>query len=87
VASLRPKDIDSRYHLPPPTDALNEPFMKGFLQGNKGPMKLMKHWWDDEDETLKQGHKSAPTHRLKELYELLVAMLCHLYGVDKHTHF
>jgi hypothetical protein len=45
VASLRPEDIGLRYHLPTPTCALNEPFLKGFSQGNKGPVKLMKHWW------------------------------------------
>jgi hypothetical protein len=33
----------------------------------------MKHWWADEDETLKQGQKFIPTHMLKELYKMLVA--------------
>jgi hypothetical protein len=55
VASLRPKDIGLRYHLPTPTCALNEPFLNGFSQGNEGPVKLMKHWWAHEDETIKQG--------------------------------
>jgi len=38
-------------------------------------MKLMKHWWDDEDKTLKQGKDLVPTHRLKASYKLLVAMI------------
>jgi hypothetical protein len=47
----------------------------------------MKHWWVDKDETLKQGQKLVPTHRLKTPYKLLVAMLYHLYGEEKSTHF
>jgi hypothetical protein len=47
----------------------------------------MKHWWVDEDETLKQGQKLVPTHKLKVPYKLLVAMLCRLYGEEKSTHF
>jgi hypothetical protein len=47
----------------------------------------MKHWWVDEDETLKQGQKAVPTHRLKAPYKFLVAMLCRLYGEEKSTHF
>jgi hypothetical protein len=43
VASLRPEDIDSRYHPPTPTGSLNELFLKGFSQVRKGPDKKMKH--------------------------------------------
>jgi len=47
----------------------------------------MKHWWVGEDETLKQGQKLVPTHRLKTPYKLLVAMLYRLYGEEKSKHF
>jgi hypothetical protein len=47
----------------------------------------MKHWWEDEDETLKQGQKLVPTHRLKTPYKLLMTMLYRLYGEEKSTHF
>jgi hypothetical protein len=87
MASLRLEDISLRYHLPTPTCALSESFLKGFTQSNKGLVKLMKHWWDDKDETLKQGQKLVPTHRIKTPYKMLVVMLCQLYGEDKSTHF
>jgi hypothetical protein len=66
---------------------LNEPFLKGFSQRNKGPTKLMKHWWVDEDKTLKQGQKLVPTQEFKAPYKMLVAMLNQLYGEEKSTHF
>jgi hypothetical protein len=80
VASLGPKDISLRYHLTTPTYALKEPLLKVFTQGNKGPVNLMKHWWVDEDETLKQGKNLFPTHRIKAPYKMLVSMLFRLYG-------
>jgi hypothetical protein len=55
VASLRPEDIGSRYHLSTPTCSLNEPFLKGFSQVIKVTVNKMKHWWVEKDETLKQG--------------------------------
>jgi hypothetical protein len=54
---------------------LNEPFIKGFSQESKGLENKMKQWWVDEDETLKKGQKLVPTHRLKNTYKMLVAML------------
>jgi hypothetical protein len=39
LASLRPEDISSIYHLPTPTFSLNEHFLKGFTQERKGPKK------------------------------------------------
>ena len=63
------------YLLPNPTFSLNEPFLKGFTQESKGPKNEMKHWWENEGETLKQGKKLVPTHKLKTPYKLLVAML------------
>jgi hypothetical protein len=87
VVSLRPEDIDSRYHLPTPTCSLNELFLKGFSHVRKGPTNKMKNWWVDEDETLKQGHKLFLTHRLHTPYKMLVAMICRLYGEEKCTHF
>jgi hypothetical protein len=44
----------------------------------------MKHWWVDEDETLKQGQKLVPTHRLNIPYKMLVAMLCHMEKKRAH---
>jgi hypothetical protein len=87
VASLRPKYISSRYHLPTPTCSLNELLLKGFPQVSKAPAKQMKHWWADEEKTLKQGQKIVPTHRLKTPYKMLVDILCRLYGEEKSTHF
>jgi hypothetical protein len=87
VYSLIPEDSSTKYHLLSPTFSLNEPFLKGFTQDSKGPTKQMKHWWVDEDETIKQGQKLVPTHMLKNPYKLLVAMLCHLYREEKCTHF
>jgi hypothetical protein len=50
-------------------------------------MKEMKPWWVEEDETLKQGQKLVPTRKLKMPYEMLVSVLCRLYGEEKSTHF
>jgi hypothetical protein len=75
VASLRPKDIGSIYHIPTPKFSLNEPFLKKKSQPRKVPTKKMKHWWVQEDETIKQGQKLVPTHRLNTPYKFLVAML------------
>jgi hypothetical protein len=57
------------------------------VKARKGPTKQMKHWWADEYETLKQGQKIVPTHRLMIPYKMLVAMICRLYGEEKRTHF
>jgi hypothetical protein len=65
VASLRPEDINSRYHLPTPTCSLNEPFLKGFSQASKGPAKKMKHWWDDEYFFSKRRTLTSPERRRK----------------------
>jgi hypothetical protein len=73
---MRPDDIKSTYHLPTPTFSFNELFLKWFSQASKGPAKKMKHWWDDEEETLKKGQKLVPTHKLKTPYKMLVAMFC-----------
>jgi hypothetical protein len=45
--------------------SLNEPFLKGFSQNNKGPTKLMKNWWVDEDKIFKQGQKAYPHTRVQ----------------------
>jgi hypothetical protein len=47
----------------------------------------MKHWWVDEDKTLKQGQNLVPTQEFKAPYKMLVAMLNQLYGEEKSTHF
>jgi hypothetical protein len=87
ITSLRPEDVSARYHLPGPACSLNELFLKGFSQSNKGPTKLMKNWWVDEDRPFKQGQKLIPTHEFKAPYKMLIAMLNRLYGEEKSTHF
>jgi hypothetical protein len=53
VASLRPEDISTRYHLPTPDFSLNEPFLEDFTQRKNNLDKMIKHWWWDEDESPK----------------------------------
>jgi hypothetical protein len=87
IEYLRHEDVSGRYHFPRPTCVLNENFLKGFAQNNKGPAKFMKNYWVDEEKVFKQGKKLIPTQGFKSTYKMLITMLNRLCGEEKCTHF
>jgi len=87
IAPLNPYSFHKIYKLPKPLVFLNKGFMDKFIVEKSKPLELIQDWWDEETPFTTKINRVYNTQYFKSPYQLLISMICILYGEENCIHF
>lgn len=85
--SLGEDNTHKMYQLPTPNCFLNQQFLQSFTKQNPSLTNLLEEWWDGDTPFHKMDHRIYNAQYIKARYQILVAMICCIYGEANNIHF
>jgi hypothetical protein len=87
IAPLNPDSFHRIYKLSKPLVFLNKGFLENFTKENPKPLEILQDWWDEETPFVSKLNRVYNTQYFKPPYQLLISMICRLYGEENCIHF